>query len=336
MKRVIKRAAGILMLFFMMAAFSGCGGEKSNNNKITIITTLFPQYDFARQIAGDKCEVKLLLPPGTDIHSYEPAPKDIIDISSAEIFIYTGDDLEAWVTTILAAIDNKDLKVVDLSENIELLNTGEHEHDHGHEDEANEEKGHEDEAGNEEIFGHNHSHSVDPHFWTSPENAVIMMEEVCEAIVEADPENKEYYQNNCKEYVEKIKDVDNEIRSIVENADIDTLYFGGRFAMLYFTEYYGLSYVSPFDSCSHETEADPKSIVEIIECMKQHKIKTVFKEELADPKIAEMIADEIGGKTLQLHSCHNVSKEDFENGITYVDLMRQNAENLKSGLKSEE
>ncbi len=320
-----KRLSLVLMVLLISINILSCGNDANGKeDKITIMTTLFPQYDFAKQIVGDKCEVVLLLPPGGSSHSYEPSPKDIIDINNADLFIYTGDDMEAWVSTILSGIDNKDLNVLDLSANIQLINGGETGHDHEHE--------HEHEGEEENIFGDSHSHDVDPHYFTSPKNAMVMLQDIYTKIVELDSENAEYYQKNFESYMAELVAVDKEIHEIVHEAENDTLYFGGKFALIYFTTEYCLSYESPFASCSHEAEASPKSIVHIIECMKENNVSTIFYEELADPKVAEIIAGEIGGQALLLHSCHNVSKEEFEKGVSYVDLMRQNAENLRIGL----
>ncbi len=316
MNRYKKCVLIVITLVISMNLFA-CSSKQQDAEKITIMTTLFPQYDFARQIVGDKCEVQLLLPPGSESHSYEPTPKDIININNADMLVYTGDDMEVWVATILEGVDNEVLNVVDVSEGIELFKTGEADHNHSH----------------EVDLEHGHSHEVDPHFFTSPKNAIIMMNTILEEIVKLDPDNEEYYRSNCEAYIARIIEVDERLRNIAEEVEDKTLYFGGKFAMLYFVNEYHLSYVSPFDSCSHESEANPKSIVEIIECMKEHGADTVFYEELADPKVAEMIADEIGGNTLLLHSCHNVSKDEFESGVTYVDLMNQNADNLEKGLK---
>lgn len=331
-----KRSVLFIVVAVIMMNLLACDNEKQDDSKITIMTTLFPQYDFAKQIVGDKCEVKLLLPPGIDSHSYEPTPKDIIDINNAEMIIYTGDDMEAWVATILEAIDNEELNVVDVSEGIELLETGaaDHEHSHDHDHEAVTEEKHEHEEDDHKVdLEHGHVHGIDPHFFTSPKNAVIMMNTILEQIVKLDPENEDFYRKNAEAYIEKINEVDEKIHHIVEESENKTLYFGGKFAMLYFVNEYHLSFVSPFDSCSHESEANPKSIVEIIECMDEHGANTVFYEELVDPKVAKMIAEEIDGNILLLHSCHNVSKEDMQKGVTYVDLMNQNAENLMKGLE---
>ncbi len=353
-----KKYIFIVMTLVLSMSMFACNSEQQNDGKITIMTTLFPQYDFARQIVGDKCEVKLLLPPGTESHSYEPTPKDIIGINNADMLVYTGDAMEAWVATILEGIDNKELNVVDVSEGIELLKTGETEHNHSHDIEADNEDGHDNELDDnaenihnheeeeqesakhyeekedehEADLHHGHSHEIDPHFFTSPKNAVIMMNTILEEIVKLDPANEDFYKKNCESYIAKINEVDERLHHITDEAENNTLYFGGKFAMLYFVNEYHLSYVSPFDSCAHESEANPKSIVEIIECMKEHNANTVFFEELAEPKVAKMIAGEIDGNTLLLHSCHNVSKSEFESGVTYVDLMNQNADNLEKGL----
>lgn len=323
-----------IVISVIMVNLLACDNEKQDDTRITIMTTLFPQYDFAKQIVGDKCEVKLLLPPGVGAHGYEPTPKDIIDINNSDMIIYTGDIMEAWVSTILKSIDNEKLNVVDLSEGIELLETGAAEHEHEHNHEHSHEHEEELEEENHKVdLEHGHVHGIDPHFFTSPKNAVIMMNTILEQIVKLDPENEAFYRKNAEAYIEKINEVDEKIHHIVEESENKTLYFGGKFAMLYFVNEYHLSYVSPFDSCAHESEANPKSIVEIIECMNEHGADTVFYEELVDPKVANMIAEEIDGKTLLLHSCHNVSKEDLEKGVTYVDLMNQNAENLMKGLE---
>lgn len=323
-----------IVISVIMVNLLACDNEKQEDSKITIMTTLFPQYDFAKQIVGDKCEVKLLLPPGVDSHSYEPTPKDIIDINNAEMIIYTGNEMEAWVATILQAIDNEKINVVNVSEGIELLETGAAEHEHEHNHEHSHEHEEELEEENHKVdLEHGHVHGIDPHFFTSPKNAVIMMNTILEQVVKLDPENEAFYRKNAVAYIEKINEVDEKIHHIVEESENKTLYFGGKFALLYFVNEYHLSYVSPFDSCGHESEANPKSIVEIIECMNEHGADTVFYEELVDPKVANMIAEEIDGKTLLLHSCHNVSKEDLEKGVTYVDLMNQNAENLMKGLE---
>lgn len=316
-KRIRK---GLLALFMLTAIVSltACAGKKESTNekKLTIVTTLFPDYDFARQIAGDKAEVKLLLSPGVEAHDYDPSPADIISINKADLFIYTGEYMELWVPSILSSLESDKVTVVDASENITLIQSGSDEDHEDHDDDG-------------------HSHEYDPHIWTSPKNAVIMMNNILKAIEKKDPANKEYYEKNAEEYISKIKELDSEFAEIAKNAKNPTIYFGGRFAMIYFVKEYGLGYLSAFDSCSSETEPSAKLVADMVDAMKKNGASVVYYEELTDPKAAQAIADEIGGTTLLLHSCHNVSLEDFNNGATYVSLMQQNVINLKTGLGEE-
>lgn len=308
-----KRWICALFLCAMLCSLTACSKEekKETQEKLSVITTLFPDYDFAKQIAGDKAEVKLLLNPGVESHDYDPSPSDIIAMNKADLFIYTGDDMEVWVSSILESVDTEKVRVVDTSNGISMIESIDD---------------------NEEDGGEAHAHEHDPHIWTSPKNAITMMNTILSAFIKEDPKNKEYYEKNAQNYISQIQTLDKEFQEIVANAEYKTIYFGGRFAMVYFVKEYGLAYMSAFDSCSSETEPSAKLVTNIVDAMKKNGAKVVYYEELTDPKAAEAIAQEIGGTTLLLHSCHNVSAEDFENGATYVSLMRQNAENLKIGL----
>ena len=312
---VLKKISGcfiIVAAFMIFMGISACGrDEEKKEDKLSIVTTLFPQYDFARQIAGDKAEVTLMLKPGTEAHDYDPAPSDMIKINDADLFIYTGRYMESWADSILDSVDNKELKILDVSKNITLYKSSEDEHDH--------EEG-------EDV------HEYDPHIWTSPKNAVIMINNILDELIKIDGDNEAYYRKNAEKYIGEIEAIDSEIRETVANAKYDTIYFGGRFALLYFVKEYGLNYVSAFDSCSGETEPGAKLVARIVDEMKKNGAKTVFYEELSNPKTSQAIADEVGGDILLLHSCHNVSKEEFDKGATYVSIMKQNAANLKKGL----
>ncbi|MDY5576244.1 MAG: metal ABC transporter substrate-binding protein [Lachnospiraceae bacterium] len=313
--KYIKKIFSILLLAMLLFSVTACSNKekKQEEEKLSIVTTLFPNYDFAKQIAGDKAEVTLLLDPGVEAHDYDPTPADIISINKSDLFIYTGDFMEVWASQIIDSLDNKNLQIVDASKGIELISTEDEEHETS--DESKE-----------------HSHEYDPHIWTSPKNAITMVNTILEAIVLADPDNEDYYRKNAASYVTQIQEIDNEIRAVVNDAKQDTIYFGGRFAMIYFVREYGLGYMSAFDSCSSETEPSAKLVTKMVDAMKKNGASVVFYEELTDHKSAQAIADEIGGTTLLLHSCHNVSAEDFKNGATYVSLMKQNIENLKTGL----
>ena len=374
MKKIIRFAISLCLIVTLMVTASGCNiGKYANldSSKPLIVTTLFPQYDFARQLVKDKAEVVLLLSPGVESHDFEPTPSDIILINKADLFIYTGDEMEPWVAKILDSIDNKELTILDVSEGVETICEEENrEHNHVHEenqvaedehiedDETHENEHIEDEnaesehdedgyvddehsegvhEGNiilesDEHAGHDHSHGVDPHIWTSPVNAMKMVENIEKALIEIDSENASFYEANAYEYIHSLEELDSQFRRIVKESASKTIYFGGRFAMAYFAHEYGLNYVAAFDSCQAESEPSARLIVKIIDLMREENVIYIFHEEMIDPKAARIIADEINGEALLLHSCHNVSKAEMAAGATYLSLMEKNVENLRKAL----
>ncbi len=298
MKKLI---SPLLILCFL---FCGCASENPRRDVLSISATLFPQYDFARHICGEKAEVSLLLPPGADSHSYEPTPSDMVTLSRADLFLYTGDKMEPWAARLAAGAEGL---VVDVSAGATLLG-GTHDHEH-----------------------HAHAEdSTDPHIWTNPQNAIIMAENICEAVCALDAENAEFYRANAAEYIHQLEKLDADFKAAIETAKRRTLVFGGHFAMRYLTEHYGLSHHAAFDSCSGETEASPAVLMELIQKIRTENIPAVYYEEMSTPRIASLLAEETGAKMLLLHSCHNISAE--EKGETYLSLMRKNLENLKIGL----
>ena len=328
----MKKFKGLVFaLMSFVVLLVGCDTDSktgSVSDKLQIVTTLFPQYDFARVIGGDKVDVTLLLPAGMESHSYEPTPADIIKINKADLFIYTGESMEQWAHSIIESVDSNEVYVLDVSKNVPLLapnSTVEDNHDH---EDENHNHDAEVEAGHDHSEGDGHNHTYDPHIWTSPKNAMIMVNNILEALCEVDPENADYYKDNANTYLAELEELDHELEDVVANAKRDTIYHGGRFAMQYLTNQYGIHYVSaPF-----EAEPSAALVAQMIKEIKEQKIPVIYYEELVDPKISQMISDETGAKMLLLHSCHNVSKEDFNNGVTYLSLMKQNVENLKVGL----
>ncbi len=371
------------MSIFIMAVsvfIVGCAKEGGNDGdtqrdsdkKIKIVATLFPQYDFARQIAGDYADVTLLLPPGMESHSYDLRPSDMIEIRESDMFIYTGKYMETWAQTIIDSLDDS-VMVVDVSEGItlekeedyfvdELEEHGGDEHDedahehnedehededahehnedeheeaaHGHEDEHDEEAAHEHED-EDQHTSHSHAghtHEYDPHIWTSPVYAMQMVENIVDALASEDPQHESEYRQRADEYIAKLKEVDSAFRQVSETAQHRTIFFGGRFAMTYFVREYGFACVSAYHDCSAESEPSISSVMKMIDEIKASGAKAVFYEELVDPKVARTIAEETQVKLLLLHSAHNVSREEYENGVTYLDIMWQNVKNLEEGL----
>lgn len=283
--------------------------NSESGKKLKIVATLFPQYDFARQIAGDKADVILLLPPGTDSHSFEPTASNIIDINKSDLFIYTGKYMEIWAERIIESLESDDVTILDVSKGITLVKNEEEEND---------------------LVGHYHEY--DPHIWTSPVMAKTMAENIGTTLCYLDPENADYYKARTEKYLNELESLNLEIKTIVEDGKRNKIYFGERFALYYFAKEYGLDYMSAYDNCSSETEPSVHDMALIIDEVKENNIPVIYYQELSDPKVSRAISEATGAKMLLFHSCHNLTKEDFDNGVTYVDLMKQNAINLKEGL----
>lgn len=320
---------------------SGAAGDESGK-KLKIVATLFPQYDFARQIAGDYADVTLLLPPGMESHSYDLRPADMIEIQESDMFIYTGKYMEVWAQTIIDSLDDS-VMVVDVSDGITLEKEEDyfvdehiaHEHiTHEDTDEDDEHGAHEDDE-HDSHAGHSHSghtHEYDPHIWTSPVYAMQMVENIVDALMEKDPQHAEEYRQRADEYIDKLAEVDAAFRQVSEESARRTIFFGGRFAMTYFVREYDFDCVSAYHDCSAESEPSISSVMRMIDEIKESGAKAVYYEEFADPKVARTIAEETGVKLLLLHSAHNVSRQEYENGVTYLDIMWNNVEKLKEGL----
>lgn len=295
--------------------------KEIDNDKVEIVATLFPQYDFAKQIGKDKVNVVMLLEPGVESHSYEPTPSDIITISESDLFIYTGQYMETWAQNIIDGLDSN-VNVLDVSTGIELIS----------EEVIEEERDHLALEEEEELDHSGHNHTYDPHIWTNPIYAIKMCENILEELCKVDPENSDYYRENAEKYISSLKGIDEEIRDIVANAKRTTIISGSRFPFYYFVCEYGLEYISAYDSCSTEAEPSTRVVADLINIVKENNYPVVYYQELVDPNIARTITEQAGAKMLLLHSAHNVSKEDFNNGITYIDIMKNNIENLKEGL----
>ncbi len=303
MQRGIK-ILSLLLCAVLLVGFAACGNEggKEDNGKISIVCTLFPQYDFVRELVGDKAEVTLLLTPGTDSHSYDPSPVDMVKINECDMFIYTGDTMEAWAANIVSSLDES-VTVLSLTEHDESVESAD-----------------------------GHDHSADPHIWTSPVNAMDIVREICENLCEIDPANAEYYKTNEESYLKSLELLDTEIRATVASAQYKKIVMCDRFAMLYFCEEYGLEYIAALDACTSNTEPSPAVIVEITKAVEENNIPAVFCAELSNRKVAEAVAQQTGAGVLELHSCHNLSADDFSAGETYLSLMKKNAENLRVAL----
>ena len=314
--------AFLAVLFSVLLLFSGCSFQISQKyqegaeDKLSVIATLFPQYDFLRQVAGDRAYVHLMITPGMSSQSYEPTAEDLIPLNKADLFVYTGASMEAWAADILASLD-EEVAVLDVSEGISLDHTENSQAGSLHMEESEE----------------GHVHTYDPHIWTSPKNAVIMVENIADALSLADPEGEAVYRANADAYIEQLNDLDERLTELVSQSSRKTLAFGGSFAFHYLFRDYGLTYLSAYDSCSGETEPSARAIAELITAIQEEQIPVIYYEELTEPTVAQSISEATGAKMLLLHSCHNVTAQELADGITYLDLMNQNLINLKEGLQ---
>lgn len=294
-----------LMIFFVLISFCfvGCENVNTSNNedKIQIISTIFPYYDFTNQICAENADVTMLLPPGSESHSYEPSAKDIAKIQKCDLFIYTGGESDAWVEDLLATFDGEinTLKLIDYVDGIM--------------------------EDNEPVY--------DEHIWTSPKNAVIIADVITEKIIQIDPKNGDFYNAMSNNYIVELNMLDEDFTNFFSSTTNKTLIFGDRFPFKYFAVEYGLEYYAAFPGCSNETEPSAATMASLIDKVKSDNTKTIFYIEFSNHKIADAISEATGSKTAMLHSCNNVSNEDLENGATYLTIMRQNLDTLKEALK---
>ncbi len=285
--------------------------DNRDSGKLKIISTVFPPYDLARQIAGDNADISILLPPGSESHTYEPTAKEILEIQNCDIFLYIGGENEQWAEKIISSNKSDSVKTVKLIDCVKTLEEADL-----HEEEHHEE----------------HSHEADEHIWTSPKNEQLMLTAVYDAICEADPENKAVYTKNKDSYNEQLSELDKAYKEAVDNAKNKTIIIADKFPFRYLAEEYGLDCYAAFSSCSDESEPSAAAMTSLISKIKEQNIPVVYYLEFSSTKVADTLCSETGASSLMLHSCHNVSKEDLEKGISYVDLMKQNLENLKTAL----
>ena len=330
-----RRCIALLIAAVFAAALFGCGKTAETNKTesregLSVVTTLFYQYDFARTILGEQGTATLLLRPGQESHSYEPTPADVIKIQNADVFIYNGGVAETWVEKVLEGIDTDEVKVICMMDCIDVVeeeivegmeNDHEHEEDHDHEAEDHD---HEEHEGGSEY---------DEHIWTSPVNAQKLVSFIAAAIGEADAKHQDDYNARSEEYIAELKELDARFREVVAGAKRKTLVFGDRFPLRYFVEEYGLSYYAAFPGCSTETEPGAGTIAFLTNEIQDEGIPVVYYLELSNEKIADTLCENTGAEKLEFHSCHNVTQEEIDSGATYLSLMEGNVINLEKGLE---
>lgn len=316
-KRILAPIIAAITAAVLLCGCSPSESEKPQGDKLKVVTTIFPAYDFARHIFGDKAEITLLLKPGTESHSYDPSARDIVKIDSSDLFIYNGGESDAWVENILKTADEanavKMMSFIEALEEEELIGAeDEHEdHDHGH---------------------NNDDEEYDEHIWTSPKNAALIIDGIAREAARLDAPNADYYNQNAAEYSEKILDLDRRFDELLAG-ERRYFVFGDRFPLLYFFKEYDLNYYAAFPGCGAETEPSAQTIAFLTEKLSEiDTVPTVFCIELSNRKLAETLADENGLPVAEFHTCHNITSDDFEAGESFYTLMERNYKILQSAL----
>ncbi len=338
----------VLAAILSVACLTGCAKVSAqnpeSNQKLKIVTTIFPEYDWVMNILGEQkgeAEVTMLLDNGVDLHSYQPTAEDILKIGTCDLFIYVGGESDEWVEDALREAVNQDMKVINLldvlgesvkeEELVEGMQEEEHEHEHDHEDADHEDADHEDEE-----HDHEEGPEYDEHVWLSLRNAAVIVEKISEAICSIDPDQAKTYQDNTKAYLEKLNALDAQYRSAVADGARHTLLFGDRFPFRYLTDDYDLDYYAAFVGCSAETEASFETVTFLAEKVDALSLPVVMTIEGKDHRIAETIIANTASKDqkiLTLDSMQSVTARDVEDGVDYLSVMEKNLEVLKEALQ---
>lgn len=309
-----KRIVLMTLASIMMLLVIGCGNQESTQqgtDKLNVVTTFYPMYDFTKNVAGDEAEVTLLLEAGTDTHGYEPSAKEVAAISDADVFVYNSEEMEVWVSSVLESIDTENTVIVNASEGISFLESSEEEHH-----DENEEEG--------------HHHEVDPHIWLDP---VLAQEEVTtikEGLVAADPENEEIYETNATQYNEKLQALDQDFTNAFSDAT-SRVFVTQHAAFAYLANRYDLEQVS-IAGISTEEEPSPAKLAELQDYINANDIHYIYYAETSSSKIAETLANETGTELEILNPIEGITTEDQEKGTDYIQLMKNNLAALQKSI----
>lgn len=316
----MKKFFALILICTLCLALCACGQQAQapeTDGGVNIVATVFPAYDFARQIAGDDGNVTLLIPPGSEAHSYEPTPQDIIRIQNCDLLVCNGGESEAWLDEILGGMGNE-IPTVVMLDCVDALTEEDkdgmqvhkhHDHDHEHEDEE-----------------------YDEHVWTSPVNAQLICRAISAALCQADPAHASDYTARCVDYCAELQELDADFRGVIANAKRHTLIFADRFPVRYFVEEYGLDYFAAFPGCADDAEPSARTVAFLIDRVREEQAPAVLYIEFSNQKMADIVCEDTGCEKLLFNSCHNVTADQLRGGVTYLELMRGNLEAVKEAL----
>ena len=316
--KVLSLVTSLLLVLF---ALSACAPQASTakTDGISIVSTVFPSYDFARQItAGTNANVTMLLQPGEEVHSFDPTSQDIIRVQSADLFAYVGGENDTWVENVLSGLD----KSVHTFKMMDYVTLYEEELTDGMQPEQEE----------PQPAGTAAEAEWDEHVWTAPVNAISIVKAMTSELAAIDPANAATYQANSDAYVKQLEALDQSFRDVVNGSARKIVVFADRFPVRYFVEEFGLQYYAAFPGCSTDTEPSAATLAALIDHVKTEGIPYVFYIEMSNQKMADTVCEETGAQKLLFHTCHNVTKAEFESGETYLSLMQNNVLALQKAL----
>lgn len=296
----------LLTVLTAITVFCSCASSPSKkSDKLSIVTTIFPYYEFAREIAGDNAEIYQLIPPGSEIHDFEPSPKDILRINDADIFIYNGGESDEWVENVLKSIDS-DVKVMCMFDYADLIY--------------------------EEDIEHNKGDEYDEHIWTSLKNDKKLVKAICEEITKLDTAHKDNYKKNSDSYISKLNKLDTSFQSAVENSAHNTIVVADRFPILYFMKEYGIKYESAFPGCTSETQPSIKTVTKLIDYVRTNDIPIVFHIDNSSDSLARTICEDSNAAIKTFYSMHNITAQQYQTSTTFISLLEINLKSLKEAL----
>ncbi len=317
----MKKIVSFLLIFVLLLGVAGCGAPAENSDKLQVICTVFPQYDWVRNIIGETDGIKLtlLMDNGADLHNYQPSVADLSAIAACDLFIYTGGASDEWVADALLNCTNPSRKVIDLMQTIEEPLCADHDHDHGEHE-------------------HHEGEEYDEHIWLSLKNADLTVKKIAEMLGGIDPQNAETYTANADAYRAKLTQLDKEYQETVDNSTIKTLVFADRFPFAYLFRDYGLHHHAAFTGCSAETEASFATISSLAQKVDELKLRAVMVIETSDQSIARTVVQNTKTKDQQilvLDSMQSVTQKRIDDGETYLGIMENNLKILKNALAME-
>ena len=321
-----KRILALLLAAAVALPLCACApaGEEAEDGRLQVVCSLFPYYDFVREIGGAYVSPRLLVAAGREAHSFEPTPMDVIRVSRADVFVYNGGEGEQWVDEILSSAGENIPAVLRMMDYADMLTeeplAGHDDHDHADHDHE-----HDDDHDSDDI-------EYDEHIWTSPVQAMKLCRAICDALCAADPAHAAVYRSNLENYLGQLAELDVAFRQVCSEKKRSLLVFGDRFPLLYFCREYGLDYRAAFHGCSSDTEPSLYTLKFLIDKVAQEKIPVVYALELSSQKVAQAIAETTGARVMTFYSCQTVSAGDFAAGAGYVSLMRRNVDALREGI----